>query len=333
MMNSFIKHFQFTDPWWLLLLLSIIPLLFLRGKLGSRSAITFSSTSILGTLGTKPRNLLGKISFCALLCTITFAAISLARPQWKTQYTDKKASGIDIMLAIDISLSMKAEEEVYHNHTRMHAAKETMVHFINDRPNDRIGIVSFAGRPYPEAATTLDHQFLLEKLNTIEPHARLDQGTAIGSAISAAATRLSKHKDTKSRIIILITDGSNNSGSIAPTEAAKAAAILGIKIHTVAIGTKEGRVPSSIQTYPNQEFDTETLKKIATITKGQYYRAKSSDDLQLALDSIDQLEKTDRKIKVYSHRREYHFWFTAAALSFALCNIFLTVITSPPAPE
>ncbi len=332
-MSNIFKHFQFAHPWWLLLLLLIIPLLMLRNKIGCRNFITFSSLAILGTLGTKPKNIIGSVCITSIIFATLCAAIALARPQWKTEFAEKKASGIDIMIALDISRSMEATEKLYHGKDRMTAAKNTIINFIKARPNDRIGIVSFAGRSYLEATTTLDHTFLLDKLKDIEPDPALDQGTAIGSAISAAAVRLNKHKDTKSRIIILITDGSNNSGSITPVKAAKAANTLGIKIHTVAIGSKEGRVPRSIQRYPNQEFDTETLKKIAQLSHGQYYRAKSTDDLNHALNSIDQLEKTDRKIKIISHRREYHYWFTAATLAFALVNILLTTFTSPVTPE
>jgi len=303
-----------------------------KGKLGSPASITFSSLSIIGSLGTKPRDIAGALKLTTLIFCITAAAIALARPQTKTLYGDKKASGVDIMIAIDISLSMEAQEAQYGGNSRMRTAKETIKNFIIARPYDRIGIVSFAGRSYLEAAVTLDHAFLIDKLQGIKPDRGLDDGTAIGSAISSAATRLLEYKDTKSRIIILITDGSNNSGTITPAEAAKAVALQNIKIHTVAIGSKEGRLPHHIQRYPEQEFDTETLKKIATATKGQYYRALSTEELSNALNSIDTLEKTIRKQRVVSHKEEHHIWFTAAAFLFALLHIFLTTISPPPAP-
>lgn len=315
-----------------MLLLAIPLVLFLRGKLGTPHTITFSSLSILGTLGTKPRNIAGAFSFTALALCILSAAISLARPVWRTDFVEKTASGVDIMIALDISLSMVAEEDVYGGRSRMNAARDTLLEFIDARPNDRIGIVSFAGRPYLESPVTLDHAFLLEKLETIKPRQDLDDGTAIGSAINTAGQKLHKYSDTKSRVIVLITDGSSNTG-VNPLLAAKAAKTIGIKVHTVAIGTKEGRVPQTIQRYPDQEFDTKTLKEIAEITNGQYYRAKSTSDLNDALDSIDELEKTDRSRKVISYTEDYHFWFTAAALSFALCYVTIHSLSSPPAPE
>lgn len=305
----------------------------LRGKLGTPASITFSSLSIIGSLGTKPRDIAGAVKLTTLILCVTAAAIALARPQTKTIYSDKKASGVDIMLAIDISLSMEAREAQYGGNSRMKAAKQTIKNFVLSRPYDRIGFVSFAGRSYLEAAVTLDHAFLINKLEEIKPDKELDDGTAIGSAISSAATRLLEYKDTKSRIIILITDGSSNSGTITPFEAAQAVALQNIKIHTVAIGSKDGRLPRHIQRYPEQEFDTETLKKIAAETKGQYYRALSTQDLSDALTSIDNLEKTIRKQRVISHKDEHHSWFTAAALLFALLYIFLTTITPPPAPS
>jgi Ca-activated chloride channel family protein len=304
----------------------------LRGKLGTPASITFSSLSIIGSLGTKPRDIAGALKLTTLIFCIAAAATALARPQTKTLYSDKKASGVDIMIAIDISLSMEAREAQYGGNSRMIAAKETIKNFIIARPYDRIGIVSFAGRSYLEAAVTLDHSFLIEKLQSVKPDRGLDDGTAIGSAVSSAATRLLEYEDTKSRIIILITDGSNNSGSISPAEAAKAVALQNIKIHTVAIGSKDGRLPRSIQRYPEQEFDTETLKNIATTTKGQYYRAISTEELSNALNSIDTLEKTIRKQRVISHKKEHHIWFTAAALIFALLHTFITTISPPPAP-
>ncbi|MFT5632440.1 MAG: Ca-activated chloride channel family protein [Rubritalea sp.] len=304
----------------------------LRGKLGTPASITFSSLSIIGSLGNKPRDIAGALKLTSLIFCIAAASIALARPQTKTLYSDKKASGVDIMIAIDISLSMEAKEAQYGGDSRMRTAKETIKNFILARPYDRIGIVSFAGRSYLEAAVTLDHAFLIEKLQTIEPDRGLDDGTAIGSAISSAATRLLEYEDTKSRIIILITDGSDNSSTITPTEAAKAVELQNIKIHTVAIGSKEGRLSRSIQRYPVQEFDTETLKRIASVTNGQYYRAISTEELNNALNSIDTLEKTIRKQRVFSHKKEHHIWFTSAAFLFALLHVFLTTISPPPAP-
>ncbi len=312
-------------------MLAIPLVLFLRGKLGTPHTITFSSLSILGTLGTKPRNYAGAFSFSAVSLSILCAALSLARPVVTTDFAEKTASGVDIMVVMDISLSMKTPDFT-DGAQRMDASRDTVREFIKARPNDRIGIVSFAGRPYPEASITLDHQFLLKELEEIRPRIDLDDGTAIGSALNTAGKKLLRYEDTKSRIIVLITDGSSNTGAD-PIMAAKAVKTVGIKVHTVAIGSEMGRVPSNIQRYPDKEFDTETLRRIADITKGQYYRAQTTGDLNDALNSIDQLETTDRKQKVLSSTYEYHFWLTGAALFFALCYILIHSLASPPAPE
>lgn len=248
-----------------------------------------------------------------------------------TNFSEKTASGVDIMIVMDISLSMQTPDFTG-GALRMDASRDTVRQFIKSRPNDRIGIVSFAGRPYPEASITLDHAFLLNKLETIKPRTDLDDGTAIGSALNTAGKKLLKYEDTKSRIIVLITDGSSNTGAD-PILAAKAVKTFGIKAHTVAIGSEKGRVPNRIQRYPDKEFDTETLKKIAKITSGQYYRAQTTSDLNDALNTIDKLETTDRKQKVLSRVTEYHFWLTGAAFSFTLCYILIHSLTSPPAPE
>jgi len=209
--------------------------------------------------------------------------------------------------------------------TRMIAARQTIQNFIKQRPNDRIGIIPFAGQPYQESPITLEHKWLLEKLNKVQPDQRLVQGTAIGSAIAASSKLLDKRKDTKSRIIILISDGANNSGRMAPTTAAAYAKDLGIKIYTVAIGTKEGRLPNHIQSNSGSEFDTKTLKEIASITNAQYYRAKTTEDLRSSFSTIDQLEKTDNKHRTIINIEELHH--------FLIIHTTLTTLNHPPSPE
>lgn len=216
--------------------------------------------------------------------------------------------------------------------SRTDMARAVVKHFIQQRPNDRIGIIPFAGQPYQESPITLQHDFLLNRLDDVHPNRELSQGTAIGSAIAYSAVQLDKQKDTKSRIIVLITDGSNNTGRLNPIPAAEDAAKLGIKIYTVAIGTEEGRLPSSFQGFPEKEFDTATLEKIAKISGGEYFRAKTADDLVSSFSSIDKLEKTDRKRKDITTHREYHHYFSAAAALFLLLHIILLSSLSRPGP-
>ena len=299
-------------------MLGLIPLCFLRNRSGTRSSISFSSLEFFGELGRQQKESAGWLSLSLLSLFIVFASISLARPQKSHDYSERKASGIDIVIAMDVSYSMEIDDFVLNGYRvqRSQISRDVVKSFIQKRPNDRIGIIPFAGRPYQESPITLEHEWLLTKIDDIKPNRHLAQGTAIGSAISASAIRLDKREDTKSRIIILLTDGSNNSGKISPLQAADAAKTLGIKIYTVAIGTEGGRLET--QRHASQEFDTETLKKIAEITEAEYFRAMSTNDLVDAFSSIDQLEKTERTQTVTTTLEDHHHYFTLlAAISLA----------------
>ncbi|MGJ8674241.1 VWA domain-containing protein [Rubritalea sp.] len=288
---------------------------------------------MLATLGTRPNNVAGKISLALLSLFIIFSALSLARPQKRNSHDERKASGIDIVIAMDISYSMEiADFNVSGRRVqRDFMSREVVKEFIKHRPNDRIGLIPFAGQPYQESPITLEHQWLLEKIDDVKPNEELTQGTAIGSAISASAIRLDKRKDTKSRIIVLITDGSNNSGNISPIQAAEAANKLGIKVYTVAIGTSDGRLQRQVN--PAQEFDTETLEKIAKITNAEYFRAKTTEQLVEAFTVIDELEKTERTKQVITTFKDYHHYFTFAAALSLLGGLLVLTFHHPPAPE
>ena len=310
----------------------ILPLALISKKQGAKSYLTFSSLSLLGNLGNRQKDLAGRISFILLSLFILFASISLARPQKENSYTERKASGIDIIITMDVSLSMEIPDFKISGRPvpRFEISRSVVQEFIEQRPNDRIGLVPFAGQPYQESPITLEHDWLLDKVKKVKPRRELVQGTAIGSAISASAIRLDKRKDTKSRIIVLLTDGSNNSGKLSPEQAAQAAKTLGIKIYTVAIGSEDGRL-SGYNT--GQEFDTETLEGIAKITGGEYYRAKSTNDLVSAFQSIDTLEKTERKDKVVITYEELHHYFTLAAILSLFASLLTIIFYQPAGPN
>ncbi|MFC4993652.1 VWA domain-containing protein [Rubritalea tangerina] len=234
---------------------------------------------------------------------------------------------------MDVSFSMEIADFQYEGRwvQRDKISREVVKEFIKQRPNDRIGLIPFAGQPYQESPITLEHDWLLGKIDSVTPNRDLSQGTAIGSAISASAIRLDKRKDSKSRIIILLTDGSNNSGKLSPIQAAEAAKTLGIKVYTVAIGTEGGRLAG--QQNPAQEFDTETLEEIARITDAEYYRAKSANDLVAAFQTIDQLEKTERTQKVVTTYEDFHHIFTALATLSLLGHILILILHRPAGPE
>lgn len=325
--------FTFANPWWLILLPLLIPLFFLSRRMGAPSSITYSSLSILISLGQKPKRYPGSLSLALMLVALVLAIIAMARPQQKNQLTDRKASGIDIILAIDISHSMEIDDFTLNQRyrQRIEVAKITSEKFILQRPNDRIGIIAFSGRPYVTSPITLEHEWLVEQLRELEPGLVQERGTAIGSAIAAASTRL-HDRESKSKVVILVTDGSNNSGQLSPIEAAKHAAKLGIKIYSVAIGTEEGRLSRGSQRHPQQEFDTETLEEIARITKGEYYRVRNTDKLRETFQSIDALEKTDTTQHRIISTVELYPWFAASSLIFALLALTVQSLNPPPAP-
>jgi Ca-activated chloride channel family protein len=200
--------------------------------------------------------------------------------------------------------------------------------FIRRRPDDRMGLVIFAGQPYIKSPITLDHERLLRDVESIRLGELEEQGTAIGSALAAAAGKLDA-RDAKSKIIILITDGASNSGKIAPVEAAEHAKTLGIKIYTVAIGTTEGRV--DVQRFPRQEFDIPTLKKIASLTGGGHQWAQDLGSLRNAFQDIDRLEKSEAQRFTVVEDTELFPWFVGAAALLALLAAVVHVFNPPPA--
>ena len=336
-MRAFFEHFRFAQPGWLLLLLVAFLLLALRRGRGSEAAVIFPNLSVLVSLGRRVRRVawsLGlPLAFLALVCAI----LAIARPVWRNEYQSRSASGIDIMLAFDVSLSMDIDDFIDQGVPvkRIDVAKKVVDDFISRRPEDRIGLVAFAGRPRDASPITLDHQWLRNSLNQLRLNDRnemgtiKEQGTAIGSALSAASVRL-EARDAKSKIVVLITDGASNSGKISPLEAAEHAKTLGIKIYTVAIGTKEGRVDRNIMTFPYQEFDLPTLQKIATLTGAEHFWAQDLAALKKTFTTIDNLEKTDAKSLTVIDDTELFPWFVGATLLAALGSAVYLSLNPPP---
>ena len=334
-MIAFIDNFIFANPWWLLGIPLLLPLFFIIGKKGSPTSITYSSLSILVSLGEKPKRYWGGFSFTSLLTILAIACalIALARPQIKNEFSEQKASGIDIIIAFDISFSMEIQDFFINKRRakRITASKAATESFIKQRPNDRIGIIAFSGRPYVTSPITLEHDWLVDKLHELNPNMIKEQGTAIGSAIAASATRLND-REAKSKVVIVVTDGSNNAGRIEPIEAAKHASTLGIKIYSIGIGTENGRLPSSFQAQPQQEFDTKTLKEIAQITGGEFFRVKNTDSLENTFASIDELEKTEIKQNTIVNIDELFHWCVGASLLFAILAVTVQSLKPNPAP-
>ncbi|MDB6149005.1 MAG: von Willebrand factor type [Chthoniobacter sp.] len=326
---------SFAHPWLLLLLLLVPVLAFLRGARGAAPAVIFSSLRPLHALGKPRRARAGGWSSGLLHAALALFIIALARPQQGKTRSHVEASGIDIMLVMDVSSSMIAEDFTVGGErvNRLVALKNVAEQFIEARRNDRIGITAFAAHPYLISPLTLDHDWLLKNLERVRmaqyEDRQIEDGTAIGSAIASAANRL-KNREAKSRILILLTDGENNAGRITPTDAAEAANVLQIKIYTVAMGTRgfapvPGWDPFGRKVYQQQEVrvDEPTLKKIAEMGQGKFFRATDSRSLKQIFDEIDKLEKSTIELTQYRQYRDLFPWLLGAGFGLlALQLIF-----------
>jgi Ca-activated chloride channel family protein len=306
------EGYQFAHPWALPLLL-LVPLLgFLRGHRGPAAAIQYSGLSLFGPLlrsrKVQAGGWLSALRYLALACMI----VALARPQKVDSSTQVQESGIDMMLAIDLSPSMEALD--YHKDgqdlSRVEVVRETVGKFIQARPNDRIGMVVFAGEAYLMSPLTLDHDWLLQNVDRLQV-GLAGEATAIGSALAACANRL-RDEPGKSKVIVLLTDGANNAGKITPFAAAEAAHALGIKIYTIGAGSNDvAKFPVTDmfgrRTYTTipVDIDVDALKKIADIGGGKYFRAADYDSLQHVYDAINKLETTTTGVKHFEHVKDY----------------------------
>jgi Ca-activated chloride channel family protein len=333
---------QFAEPWWFWLLVLLPVLAFLRGARGSAPAISFSSLHLLRQLARPGRSAVGMISAALPYLTLAMGIGALARPQHLRVHDNVTTSGVEIMIAIDVSLSMSIEDMMMDGEpvNRNTAAHKVCKEFIAGRPSDRIGLVAFAGRPYVPSPLTLDHEWLLNTLKNQVRIGLVEDGTAIGSAIGAAARRLDgRGTDVKSKIIVLLTDGSNNSGNLTPMDAARLAKTLGVKVYTIAVGT-EGyhRIPlpdRSGRYLPGtrQEFDIELMKNIADLTGGRFFRAQDTHALEQTFKTIDQMEKTEIKRQTFIERDELFVWLIGAAFVTGVLGVALrqTVAREVPA--
>jgi Ca-activated chloride channel family protein len=257
------------------------------------------------------------LPFALRMAAIITVAIILARPQSTDSWQNSSTEGIDIMLAIDISGSMLAEDL---KPNRLEAAKDVAAAFINGRPNDNVGLVIFSAESFTQCPLTTDHTVLINLFKDIRS-GMIQDGTAIGLGLANAVSRI-KDSQAKSKVIILLTDGSNNTGEIAPVTAADIAHTFGIRVYTIGVGS-QGTAPYPFQTpyglqYQNipVDIDETTLTQIALLTGGKYFRATDNASLRAIYSEIDQMEKTKINVQEYSRRQEeYKDW---ALLLFAL---------------
>lgn len=308
----------FAHPWALLLLL-LLPLYWLVSRRWGHPALVHSRTTTLARLTRGRVRLLARLPSWFRTGAVSALILAIATPRTGLSAVDVEADGIAIMLTIDVSSSMLAED--FHPRNRMAVARETVANFVRGRKYDRIGLVAFAGEALTQVPITIDYDVIYRAIEQLDV-GTLEDGTAIGTGIATAANRLRKVPG-KTRVIILMTDGENNRGEIDPLTAAKAAAAYGLKIYTIGVGT-EGVAPIPVARslfgyeYANLpvHIDEPLLRNIAAMTGGKYFRAKTGQALDSIYKQIDALEKTPVQVHRYVEYTPHYMPFlqTAALL-------------------
>ena len=303
----------FANPTYLYLLLLLIPIIgwYIYKLSKSQASLQVSSTEVFDIPGTSSWKVwLRHVPFVLRTVAIAVLIVILARPQSTNSWQNSSTEGIDIVLAMDISTSMLAQDL---KPNRLEASKDVASSFINGRPNDNIGLVVFAAESFTQCPLTTDHAVLLNLFKDIQPGI-IQDGTAIGLGLANAVSRI-KDSQAKSKVIILLTDGVNNTGEIAPVTAAEIAKTFGVRVYTIGVGT-QGEAPYPFQTafgiqYQNVpvEIDEQTLKQMAATTGGQYFRATDNASLKEIYSEIDKMEKTKISVQEYSKKQEeYKNW-------------------------
>ncbi len=322
---------EFKNPLFFLLLLVLVPYIVwyvLRFKQSLPSLKVPDTTKYVKVPKTF-RLYMMHLPFLLRLVLMTLVVCILARPQSKHSWSNTDVEGIDIMLAVDVSTSMLAQD---FKPNRVEALKEIAQRFIEKRPNDNMGLTMFAGEAYTQCPLTTDHVVLMNLYNSVDCNmaARgiIDDGTAIGDGIMNAILRL-KDSEAKSKVIILLTDGVNNSGNISPLTAAEIAKKYGIRIYTIGIG-RNGMAPYPLPTGGTAmlpvEIDEQTMTKISNETGGQYFRAQKNAELDAIYQDIDKMERTKFNVKQFSRRSELYQPFAWAAMAVLLLEILLRIV-------
>ncbi|CAG0938458.1 hypothetical protein BROC_00277 [Candidatus Brocadiaceae bacterium] len=321
----------FHDPLALILIGIIPPLIYFYFRRRETSQVLFPSLHALKKLKPSFFQRYRYVLIVLRSSAIALFVIALARPQYGNEQTKVKTEGIDIVLAVDVSGSMLAEDfEIGgRRYNRLYVIKQVVKDFIQKRTNDRLGLVVFAGRAYTQCPMTLDYGMLLQFLEKVEI-GMVEDGTAIGSGIGSSVDRL-KNTKAKSKVVILLTDGRNNAGEIDPFTAAEIAKTLGIKVYTIGAGTK-GLAPfPAIDLFGNTvmrqvkiDIDDDALREIAKITDGKYYRATDTESLKEIYRQIDKLEKTESEVTQYTEYSELFHYFLFPAFGLLLFELGLT---------
>ena len=334
-MNWF-DDIQFANPE-LFVLFALVPLMILWYIMDRRKAKPFVKISTLSSFNFKEKDFKvwsRHLPFALEMLAVCFLIVCLARPQSSLSWQDVKTEGIDIVIALDISGSMLAEDL---KPNRLEASKKMAIEFIEGRPNDRVGLVVFSGESFTQSPLTTDHDVLKNLFRDIK-NGMVEDGTAIGMGLATAVNRL-RESEAKSKVVILLTDGFNTKGSIPPITAAEIAREFGVRVYTIGVGT-HGKAPYPFTSrfgtthYEMTEvkIDEPTMKEIAQTTGGQYFRATNNRKLKEIYEEIDQLEKSKIAVTEYRRKKEEYFPFALTAgliflFSFSLKNSVYKSIT------
>jgi len=311
-----------AHPYFLLLLLLLPLCAWLKGYRGSPPAFLYSSLNLVEGLTGLRRSRAGAFLMSLRWLALAAFIVALAQPRLAKSTTEVKASGIDIVVALDLSGSMMTQDYIVDGQgvSRFDMAKAVLERFVAERPDDRIGLVVFAEEAFIASPMTLDHDYLLANIDRLQIGTINSDATAIGDGITTALNRLRNVK-SKSKIIVLMTDGGNNSGKIDPITATEAAQALGVKIYTIGLGNRE--IAERMGLPPGYLPDLDTLQQISQMTGARSYRGDSSEKLRDIYNEIDKLEKTEAVVNKYTQFKELFPWFLGAGAALLLLEIAL----------
>lgn len=327
---------QFAHPQYLWLFLIFIPIIiwYIHKKVKSHPTLGVSTVSPYSKLPKSFKEYLLHFLFVLRMCVLACVIVIIARPQVRDSWRTSSTHGTDIVLAMDISSSMLARD---FKPNRFEAAKEVASKFVSGREADNIGIVIFAGESFTAVPMTTDRPLLINYINDISMN-MLEDGTAIGDGLATAINRIKDGK-AKSKSIILLTDGSNNTGNVAPSTAAEIAKKFGIKVYTIGVGKNGEALFPQQNMFGHIEYvqmpvviDEETLKNIASLTGGKYFRATNNNVLNEIFEEIDKLEKTEMDVKNFSHTEDNYMPWAILALVLFLLEIVMrnTILRTIP---
>jgi len=329
---------QFANPGYLFLLILLIPAIawYVWKQAEAQASLQVSSTSAFQKLPRSWKEYLRHADFALLCGAAALTIVALARPQSSDSWSQSNTEGIDIVLSLDVSNSMHFED---FRPDRLEASKEVASRFVAGRPNDNIGLVLFGSESYTMCPMTSDHAVVSNMINSVTFDLIDGGSTAIGDGLVTAVNRI-RSGQAKSKVIILLTDGSNNSGDVSPKDAAQVAQAMGVRLYTIGVGSK-GEFETTVGYDPfgrpvrqtvKADIDEETLKTMAQFTGGRYFRATNKNSLSEIFDEIDKMEKTKMSVREFSRKDEEFLPFALAAIALLLLHVIIrnTVLRNIP---